>query len=317
MPVRGGKTTTAAAAEVAAAAARGSATRARAVAAVGKHERGRDAVGKRGKRVGDGDSSRVFFGGGAGEVAGTAPTRARAVAVKEEPSEQAMEVDGAEGANADAEPGTSARTKDPTVVGAQATPVRQVRMSKAKQAQLAMEEASKKIQPDRMATEQMHDAEDDWVDKSQYYPTVLKSAREMDVASVGEVVKSSTDDNYVVLQLPSYLPLRKHGGNEIMEVDGVVTVADENSDEHTNSEDNDIVRDLSELSEGQLGELRIHADGSAKLYIGNAVFDVMHGTPYQHAEQVVRLDSENQQCVIMGTSSARLTCVPDVTALLL
>lgn len=213
-------------------------------------------------------------------------------------------------------PGTPVRAAPGTATGVQTTPARQARMSKVKQAQLALEEASRRIQRDRMTEDEIYDAEDDWVDRTQYYPTVLtRSSREIETAAVGEVLHAATDDQFVVLQLPAYLPLRKHGESSNMEVDGVVTVADD--DESVHSDDSGAVRSLDDLSEGQLGELKVLADGSAKLYIGDAVFDVMTGTPYQHAEQLARLDADNGQFIVMGNTSARLTCVPDVTHLLL
>jgi len=264
-------------------------------------------------------------GGKRGKAAiGGASTRkaASAVAVKEEAGDAATadddgEEDGLPG-KAPATPSTPARAADAIMtdapVGVQTTPARQARMSKAKQAQLALEEASRRIQPERATTEEMYDAEEDWTDKSQYYPTVLtRSSREVDVGAVGDTVRESTEDKYVVLQLPSDLPLRKRIASEEMDVDGVVTLRDDDPDD----EDSGMVRGVSELSNGQLGELKIHADGSAKLYIGNAVFDVMRGTPYQHSEQLARLDGDRQQCVIMGPTIARMTCVPDVTQLLL
>lgn len=279
--------------------------------------------GRRGKRAEEGDGSRVTIGGG-GRVPGGSPTRARAraaaAAVKEEPRADAMETDvsGREAENRETitMPGTPVRAAPGTATGVQTTPARQARMSKVKQAQLALEEASRRIQRDRMTEDEIYDAEDDWVDRTQYYPTVLtRSSREIETAAVGEVLHAATDDQFVVLQLPAYLPLRKHGESSNMEVDGVVTVADD--DESVHSDDSGAVRSLDDLSEGQLGELKVLADGSAKLYIGDAVFDVMTGTPYQHAEQLARLDADNGQFIVMGNTSARLTCVPDVTHLLL
>ena len=239
------------------------------------------------------------------------PTRGRgargAVKVKEErPDER--------GGDAGETPGTpvGATLGD----GVHTTPARQARMSKSKQAQLALEEASRRIQHDRVTEEEMYDAEEDWADKSQYYPTVLtERSRDVEGSSVGDVVRSTDEGNrFVVLQLPSDLPLIKRPEGEEMDVDGVVEVKD---DDELGDEQNELVRGVADLANGQLGELKIHADGSAKLYIGNAAFDVMHGIPYQHSEHLARLDESKRQCVIMGSTVARLTCVPDVTQLLL
>jgi hypothetical protein len=139
------------------------------------------------------------------------------------------------------------------------------------------------------------------------------ASREIAPASVAETVRGATGDRFMVLQLPSDLPLRKRDDDEDMEVDGVVEIGDDEDKIGAAR----MVRSTSELADGQLGELKIHADGSAKLYIGNAIFDVLQGTPYQHAEQVAQLDKVNGNCVIMGDSSARMICVPDVTQLLL
>ena len=191
---------------------------------------------------------------------------------------------------------------------------RPARMSRSKQAQLALEEASRKIQPGRANTSEMFDAEDDWVDKTQYYPTVLTaSSREVVTGTVGETMREAAEDTFIVFQLPSDLPLRKRNDIDEMDVDSVVEIPDDDESSAVSG----MVRRISDLSDGQLGEIKIYADGTAKFFIGNAIFDVMQGTPYQHSEHLAHLDGENQQCVILGPSTTRMTCIPDVTQLLL
>ena len=299
----------------------------------------------------DGDSARVAIGGGAafahaaagpsakvsggrakrGASAAAAKTVDRDVVVVEDPpvmvfptsqrvakketpaaNETTENDDGAssDGSSEDDE----AEKMDVEDAPARARAARPTRVSKAKQAQLALEERSRMIQPERATTDEMYDAEEDWTDKTQYYPTVLNAAsREKAPAAVAETVRGATGDRFMVLQLPSDLPLRKRDDDDVMEVDGVVEIGDEEDKIGAAR----MVRRTSELADGRLGELKIHADGSAKLYIGNAIFDVLQGTPYQHAEQVAQLDKANGNCVILGDSGARMVCVPDVTQLLL
>jgi len=286
----------------------------------------------------DGDFARVAIGGGvasaraaadakerasgerakrAGGAAGTTTTTERDVVIMEDPSMMAFPTSSRAvkkeivEAKSDSEDEAEEMEAAPAPAPA---PARATRVSKAKLALLALEERSKLIQPERATTDEMFDAEDDWTDKSQYYPTVLTSAsRQVAPPSVAEIVRSATGDRFMVLQLPSDLPLRKKCDGEDMEVDGVVEIGD--YDDKTAAAR--IVRNTSELADGQLGELKIHADGSAKLYIGNAIFDVSPGTPYQHAEQIAQLDKSSGKCVIMGATGVRMVCVPDVTHLLL
>lgn len=276
---------------------------------------------KRGARIAaPGDSDRVMIGGGAAPAPASkkaAASKAVAAAAttevtlpssktKKDAKDEPMDVDDDD--KSDSESGSDAKD---TAMDVGTAPTRQVRMSRQKQAALAMENAARQVQPQRATTENMYDAEQDWTDKDQYYPTVLTtSSREVETSSVGDAIRDTNGEDYVVFQLPSDLPLRNKSASDQMEVDGVIDLGDDLKPQ-------DCVRKVSELSDGQLGELKIHADGSVKLCIGNAIFDVTQGTPYQHAEQLARLDEDLEQCVILGKSTTRVTCIPDVTHLLL
>ena len=276
---------------------------------------------KRGARIAaPGDSDRVMIGGGAAPAPASkkaAASKAAAAAAttevtlpssktKKDAKDEPMDVDDDD--KSDSESGSDAKD---TAMDVGTAPTRQVRMSRQKQAALAMENAARQVQPQRATTEKMYDAEQDWTDKDQYYPTVLTtSSREVETSSVGDAIRDTNGEDYVVFQLPSDLPLRNKSASDQMEVDGVIDLGDDLKPQ-------DCVRKVSELSDGQLGELKIHADGSVKLCIGNAIFDVTQGTPYQHAEQLARLDEDLEQCVILGKSTTRVTCIPDVTHLLL
>jgi len=275
---------------------------------------------KRGARIAaPGDSDRVMIGGGSAPAPASkkaSASKAAATAAADEvtlPSSKTKTTVKNEPMDVDDDKSVSASDSDAkdTAMDVSTAPTRQVRMSRQKQAALAMENAARQVQPQRATTEKMYDAEQDWTDKNQYYPTVLTtSSREVETSSVGDVIRDTNGEDYVVFQLPSDLPLRNKSASDQMEVDGVIDLGDDLKPQ-------DCVRKVSELSDGQLGELKIHADGSVKLCIGNAIFDVTQGTPYQHAEQLARLDEDRQRCVILGKSTTRVTCIPDVTHLLL
>ena len=46
-----------------------------------------------------------------------------------------------------------------------------------------------------------------------------------------------------------------------------------------------------DLEEGRLGDLEVRLDGSVRLVIGDASFDVVEGTPFAHVEQLACVDA--------------------------
>ena len=61
------------------------------------------------------------------------------------------------------------------------------------------------------------------------------------------------------------------------------------------------------------------ADGSARLVIGDASFDVVEGTPFAHVEQLACVDAgegPDAKCAFLGRVPGRLVCIPDVAAML-
>ena len=73
------------------------------------------------------------------------------------------------------------------------------------------------------------------------------------------------------------------------------------------------------MEEGRLGDLEVLADGSARLVIGDASFDVVEGTPFAHVEQLACVDAgggPDAKCAFLGRVPGRLVCIPDVAELL-
>ena len=192
--------------------------------------------------------------------------------------------------------------------------------------------------------------EADWTDKTQYYPTVLapepreRSRAAAEEASVAARLRhaEAAADEYLVVQLPSRLPLasnRGRGGEDV----ALVTESDagptggthRRSETQTHSKsrvdpspraprdgsdfDFSVAATLRELEEGRLGDLEVLADGSARLVIGDASFDVVEGTPFAHVEQLACVDAgggPDAKCAFLGRVPGRLVCIPDVAELL-
>ena len=185
----------------------------------------------------------------------------------------------------------------------------------------------------------------DWTDKTQYYPTVLAPepsvrARRRRGASRRARHAEAAADEYLVVQLPSRLPLasnRGRGGE-----DALVT---ENRDPPEGPTDDPkrggrapnrksirrrALRGADPISTfpstartrvggGRLGDLEVLADGSARLVIGDASFDVVEGTPFAHVEQLACVDAgggPDAKCAFLGRVPGRLVCIPDVAELL-
>jgi len=189
----------------------------------------------------------------------------------------------------------------------------------------------------------------DWTDKTQYYPTVLAPLSGAEEASVAARLRraEAAADEYLVVQLPSRLPLasnRGRGGEDV----ALVTVTESDAGPtggggtHRRSEtqtqtqtrvkdqtpatrdggsdfDFSVAATLRDLEEGRLGDLEVLADGSARLVIGDASFDVVEGTPFAHVEQLACVDAgggPDAKCAFLGRVPGRLVCIPDVAELL-
>ena len=129
-------------------------------------------------------------------------------------------------------------------------------------------------------------------------------------------------DEYLVVQLPSRLPLasnRSRGGEDSgggsFEARAKTRVGLGDGSGFGFS----VAATLGELEEGRLGELEVRADGSARLVIGDASFDVVEGTPFAHVEQLACVDAgegPDAKCAFLGRVPGRLVCIPDVAAML-
>ena len=189
----------------------------------------------------------------------------------------------------------------------------------------------------------------DWTDKTQYYPTVLapepreRSRAAAEEASVAARLRhaEAAADEYLVVQLPSRLPLasnRGRGGDDALVTEnkaGPTGGTHRRSETQTHSKsrvdpspraprdgsdfDFSVAATLRELEEGRLGDLEVLADGSVRLVIGDASFDVVEGTPFAHVEQLACVDAgggPDAKCAFLGRVPGRLVCIPDVAELL-
>ena len=170
----------------------------------------------------------------------------------------------------------------------------------------------------------------DWTDKTQYYPTVLApeptehSSSEADQATVAARLgrAEAAADEYLVVQLPSRLPLasnRSRGGEDSGGGSFEARAKTRVGLGDGSGFDFSVAATLGELEEGRLGELEVRADGSARLVIGDASFDVVEGTPFAHVEQLACVDAgegPDAKCAFLGRVPGRLVCIPDVAAML-
>jgi len=206
--------------------------------------------------------------------------------------------------------------------------------------------------------EDARDVHEDWTDKSQYYPTVLRpcpdesgdeygeeigldgsrvkksafASRKQTWSSaapasskVGERLRNTeAHGEYLVVQLPFRLSLAANvqtpfgtDGGDDDRAGGDRTRP--GADSEYSGNDVSSAASLSELQEGRLGDLEIRADGSVRLVIGNAAYDVLEGTRFAHVEQLACVDTgggSDAKCAFLGRVPGRLVCVPDVAALL-
>lgn len=167
----------------------------------------------------------------------------------------------------------------------------------------------------------------DWTDKTQYYPTVLApEPGEPAEATVAARLSraEAADDEYLVVQLPSRLPLasnRSRGGDEERagQAGGRRSEAANATTRGSDDFDFSVAAAPRDLEEGRLGDLEVRADGSVRLVIGDASFDVVEGTPFAHVEQLACVDAgggPDAKCAFLGRVPSRLVCIPDVASLL-
>ena len=131
------------------------------------------------------------------------------------------------------------------------------------------------------------------------------------------------------MQLPSRLPLasnRSRGGEDALaaglgQAGGRRSEAANKFKSQSGSDDFDfsVAAAPRDLEEGRLGDLEVRADGSVRLVIGDASFDVVEGTPFAHVEQLACVDAgggPDAKCAFLGRVPSRLVCIPDVASLL-
>ena len=181
-----------------------------------------------------------------------------------------------------------------------------------------------------------HDVNKDWTDKTQYYPTVLRPCPELggsdangmeieksettETSVADRLLATETNDEYLVVQLPSLLSLAKTTNDDdvvIMDGDDI----SKQSEDHRKQSDGfgTAAASMSELDEGKLGELEVLKDGSVRLVIGDASYDMVSGTRFAHVEQLACVDTKmgsDAKCAFLGRIPSRLVVIPDVASLL-
>ena len=137
---------------------------------------------------------------------------------------------------------------------------------------------------------------------------------------VGEILASTTNGRYAVVQLPGTLPVARGGvpprssGDEpsstsTIGIDGVkLDVANASAKPN--------MPRVSDLPEGTFGELLLYEDGSAKMQLGEVTFDLLQGTNFLHSEHIACIDILKSECSFLGQVPGRLVCTPDLSQML-
>lgn len=73
---------------------------------------------------------------------------------------------------------------------------------------------------------------------------------------------------------------------------------------------------LNDMQPGQIGKLQLMSDGTTKLVIGEVVFDVTNGVPFQQYQELVSVDAEAETFCKLGALGHRMVVAPDVAAML-
>jgi len=169
------------------------------------------------------------------------------------------------------------------------------------------------------------------VNESKEENKVLKQ-RGRSIAQMLEDMRASRGEKLVAWQLPPDLPLanKRNGsnrnstarrnnntnrrGSKRMDAERVgVGNATNNSDR---SKKRKKLLEAADLRAGQLGEIEVYADGTAKLVIGECRFDLENGVSYRHHEQFVVIDEKKKKCAFIGDIVGRVVATPDVDQLI-
>ena len=193
----------------------------------------------------------------------------------------------------------------------------------------------------------------DWTDKKQYFPIDLavydaqKKAEEMtledDSAVAGETkvvdnnnrrgktmantleeLRLSNGEKLIALHLPPDLPFanerreekkgnNNNNNNRAQKKGNKSLLSGDNSN---NSKKKQKLIEVANMKAGQLGEIHVYADGTAKLVIGECSFDLENGANFRHHEQFVVLDEKKKKCAFVGDIVGRVVATPDVDQLI-
>jgi hypothetical protein len=159
-----------------------------------------------------------------------------------------------------------------------------------------------------------------WLDKSQYYPTLLPSTRAAeehpwvslglskeallatDAASLSslsiETENGESEDQRRTMKAEGPMNVDNDAGEQ-MKTEGVHPHSDGSSSGAASFAllqlpDPWPLQGGCDASEGYVGRLRLHRDGTVTLKMNETVFEVGKGTPVGHAEQLGRLEVEQQ-----------------------
>ena len=149
------------------------------------------------------------------------------------------------------------------------------------------------------------------------------------IAQTLDDLRSSKGEKLVAWQLPPDLPLanERNGRNR-----NSATAAGRNNNRRggkrtsagagnaTNSSNKNKKQKkllgVPDLRAGQLGEIEVYADGTAKFVIGECRFDLKDGTAYRHHEQFNIIDEKKKKCAFVGDIVGLVVATPDVDQLI-
>ncbi len=148
------------------------------------------------------------------------------------------------------------------------------------------------------------------------------------IAQTLENLRASKGEKLVAWQLPPDLPLANDSNRNNAAVAGRNNNTNRRGAERTTSGAGNAANrsnkskkhkkllEVADLRAGQLGEIEVYADGTAKLVIGECRFDLDNGAEYRHHEQFVIIDEKKKKCAFVGDIVGRVVATPDVDQLI-
>jgi hypothetical protein len=191
---------------------------------------------------------------------------------------------------------------------------------------LAVFDAQKRAE--EMSLNDAAEEERDGANEKEEEKKVFSRRKRNSIAQTLENLRASKGEKLVAWQLPPDLPLANDSNRNNAAVAGRNNNTNRRDAERTTSGAGNAANrsnkskkhkkllEVADLRAGQLGEIEVYADGTAKLVIGECRFDLDNGAEYRHHEQFVIIDEKKKKCAFVGDIVGRVVATPDVDQLI-